>query len=61
MDISTKYNSTVIKYIAKMAKRMTAQMKPHTFYPIDQIMIIISMKYIKLAHDANGVHESAAM
>lgn len=30
-NTSTKYDRSVSKYIAKMAKQMTAQMKPHTF------------------------------
>lgn len=44
-----------------MAKRMTVQMKPHTFNPADPISIFENLKYLKLVWDKNGVQEGAAM
>lgn len=38
-DTSTKYDRFVSKYIAKVAKRMTARMKGHTSKPIDPISV----------------------
>lgn len=39
-DTLAKYDQLVSKYIAKMAKRMTVQMKSHTFQSFDPISII---------------------
>lgn len=57
----SKYNYTVSKNIIYMVKRMTGQMKPHTFDPFDPILIIGSLRNIKLACDTNGIHECAAI
>lgn len=61
VETSTKYNRTVSNCIAKMAKRMTVQMKPHTFNPLNSISTIGFVNSFKLACDASGAHEGAAM
>lgn len=60
-DTSTKYNKNVSKYIAKMAKCITAQMKPHTYNPFVHISIVRFLKNVRIAWNTNGVHEDAAM
>lgn len=61
VDTSTKYDRTVLKYIAKMAKRTTALMEPHTFKPLRPILIIWFLKVLTFASDTNGVYKGAAM
>lgn len=60
-DASPKYNTTVSKNVAKMAKRMTALMKPHTFDPFHLISILVILKNFKLACSTSGIQEGAAM
>lgn len=56
VDTSTKNDRSDSKYIAKMAKRIAAQVKPHDFDPFDPIFIIAFLKYLNLTCDFNGVH-----
>lgn len=57
-DTSTKYDWSVSRYFAKMARWMTAQMKPHIFDPIS---IVVFLKTFKLACHTNIVREGATM
>lgn len=49
------------KYIAKMAKRETANNKLHFYTLFEPILIIGFLESIKFACDTNGVHKDAAM
>lgn len=57
----TLYDHTVSKNIAKMSKRFSTQMKPHTFDPFDTISIIGFLFNFQLACDTDGIHEGAAI
>lgn len=47
--------------ISKLARRMTLQIKPHTFDPLEPISIIDFLKICKLFCDTSEVHKGAAM
>lgn len=55
-DTSTKYDHTVLKNAPKMARVMTAQMKPHKFDTADLNFIIEFLKKFKLSCDTNRIH-----
>lgn len=59
-DTLLKYGRTVQKNVVKMAKRMTACMKPHTFDPVVSISTFGSVKNFKLACDSNGIPKGVA-
>lgn len=48
-DTSLKYDRTVTKNVTKMAKRMTNQMKAHTFDPLDPISVLEFLKHFIMA------------
>lgn len=60
-DTFSKYDGTVSTNDAKMAKGMTAQMKPHIFEPFKPSPILGFLKNFKLNCDTNGIYEGAAM
>lgn len=55
----SKYDRTVSKNIRKMSKRMTIQIKPPFFEPIDPIYIIGFLYSFKLLCDTYGIYERA--
>lgn len=60
-DTLIKYDRSFPKYVAKMTKRMNAQMKPHTFNLFKQISIIKLSKDFRGACDTDAVHEGTGM
>lgn len=60
-ETSTIYDWSVPRYIAKIAKCMTVQMKQCNFNPFDPISFTECLKNFKLAYDTNGVHKVSAM
>lgn len=61
VETSTKHDTMVSKYIAKVAMRMIAHMKPHTLNPSNTISIIGFLKKFELVCDSNSVHKDAAV
>lgn len=59
VDTIAEYDRLFSNYIAKMAKRLPAQMKPHTFHPFGLMSIIGLLKNFELAWDTNEVHKDA--
>lgn len=51
----------MLNNVAKMAKRMSAQIKPYSFDPFDQISILQFLNNCKPAFDTNGFEEEPAM
>lgn len=60
-DFPAKKDRSVLKNIAKLAKWISAQIKPNPSRPFDTISIIEFLKKFILACDTGGVHGSAAV
>lgn len=61
MDTSTKYDRTVSKNVAKMEKRMMAQMELHTFNTFIPFSILGYLENFKLFCHTNKIREGADM
>lgn len=60
-DIALKCDKALPMNVAKMAKRITAQINPHTFGVINPILIFGFMKHLKPAGYTNGIQEMVDM
>lgn len=56
-----KYDSELLQYVSKIAKQMTAHIKPLTFDSFDLMPILGFRKNFKLICSTNGIHEGEEM